>query len=146
MGTRWAAAGDAEHIRNTNLLKPCFVYTIDVAQKTISPNWIWKLTLLPKLIVQFSGKKVNNRRKASHTSAGSEINFNGNVCCDPSEIVHGWGQYFSSLYSDTYREHYDAEFQSHVKERVRTITSELPASCPERRHCMHIGGRSCKRT
>ena len=74
-------------------------------------------------------KKVNNRRKASHTSAGSEINFNGNVCRDPSEIVHGWGQYFSNLYSDTYREHYDAEFQSHVEERVRTITSELPASC-----------------
>ena len=85
--------------------------------------------MLPKLIVLFSGKKVNNRRKASHTSADSEINFNGNVCRDPSEIVHGWGQYFSNLYSDTYREHYDAEFQSHVEERVRTITSELPASC-----------------
>ena len=74
-------------------------------------------------------KKVNNRRKMSHTSAGSALNFNGNVCRDPSEIVDGWGQYFSNLYSDTHRDHYDVEFQAHVGERVRTIISDLPISC-----------------
>ena len=63
-------------------------------------------------------KKVNNRRKTSHTSAGSELNYNGNVCRDPSEIVDGWGQYFFNLYSDTHRDHYDVEFQAHVEERV----------------------------
>ena len=46
-------------------------------------------------------KKVNNRQKASHSSAGSEINLSGNVCHDPSETVHGWGQYLSKLFSDT---------------------------------------------
>ncbi|MCG8112938.1 MAG: reverse transcriptase family protein [Candidatus Thiodiazotropha taylori] len=74
-------------------------------------------------------KKINNRRKASHTSAGSEMNFNGNVCRDPLEIANGWGNYFSDLYSDTEREHYDVGFQSQVEEKVRTIKIESSTYC-----------------
>ena len=77
-------------------------------------------------------KKVNNRRKTSHTSAGSEINFSGTVCRDPSDIVQGWGQYFSNLYSDTQRDHYDTEFQSGIEESVQRIISNFPISCRNR--------------
>ena len=77
-------------------------------------------------------KKVNNRRKTSHTSAGSEMNFSGNVYRDPSEIVRGWGQYFSKLYSDTKRDHYDVEFETQVEEKVRSIVEEFPSSCQDR--------------
>ena len=59
----------------------------------------------------------------------SEINFSGNVCRDPSEIVHRWGQYFSKLYSDTERDHYDVDFQSQVEGKVRTIIEACSSSC-----------------
>lgn len=88
-----------------------------------------KLTKLPKSIVQYSGKKVKNRQKSSHTSAGSELNFDGRVCRDPSEIVNRWGQCFSNLCSGTHRDHYDVDFQANVEDRVRTIISDLPISC-----------------
>ena len=75
-------------------------------------------------------KKVNNRRMASHTSAGSEIKFRDKVCRDPAEIAAGWGQYFCELYSDLDRAHYDSNFQSYVERKVNSIFEEL-SSCEE---------------
>ena len=60
------------------------------------------------------------------------MNFSGNVYRDPSEIVRGWGQYFSKLYSDTKRDHYDVEFETQVEEKVRSIVEEFPSSCQDR--------------
>ena len=75
-------------------------------------------------------KKVNNRRMASHTSAGSEIKFRDKVCRGPAEIAAGWGQYFCELYSDLDRAHYDSNFQSYVERKVNSIFEEL-SSCEE---------------
>ena len=74
---------------------------------------------------------MNNRRKTSHTSAGTEINFSETVCRD---LLDGdsRGQYFSNLYSDTQRDHYDTEFQSGVEESVQRIISNFPISCGNR--------------
>ena len=77
-----------------------------------------------------SWKKINNRRMASHTSAGSEIKFRDKVCRDPAEIAAGWGQYFCELYFDLDRIHYDSNFQSYVERKVNSIFEEL-SSCEE---------------
>ena len=77
------------------------------------------------MTVQYFGRRVNSRRKASHTSAGSEMNFSENVCRDPSEIVHGWGQYFSKLYSDTKRDHYDDHYDVVLKRRFEQLLRVL---------------------
>ena len=87
--------------------------------------------------MQYFGKKVTNRRKASHTSAGSEINFSGNVC-QPFRNSAWWGQYFSKLYSDTERDHYDVDFQSRVEGKVRTVLEEFSSSSSCR-----DGGTAC---
>ncbi|MCG7876973.1 MAG: reverse transcriptase domain-containing protein, partial [Candidatus Thiodiazotropha endolucinida] len=81
-------------------------------------------------------KRVNYRRKTSHTSAGCEIKFCDVVCRDPAEIASGWGQYFRNLYSDVQRDHFDAVFHAHVEQRVKTITETI-SSC-ERRDTVYI--------
>ena len=75
---------------------------------------------------------MNNRRKTSHTSAGSEINFSETVCRDLLDILQGWGQYFSNLYSDIQRDHYDTEFQSGVEGSAQRIISNFHISCGNR--------------
>ena len=65
------------------------------------------------LTALFSTKK-NNRRKSKSSSEGLEVEFNGQMYRDPQQIVTGWGQYFQNLYSDTEREHFDAQFKSQV--------------------------------
>ena len=60
------------------------------------------------------------------------MNFSGNVYRNSSEIVRGWGQYFSKLYSDTKRDHYDVEFETQVQEKVRSIVEEFPSPCQDR--------------
>ena len=84
--------------------------------------------MLPKLVMQFSGKTTGERRLILR----QVLKYILTAMCDPLQIVHGWGQYFSNMYSDTYRKHYDVEFQSYVEEKDQTITSELPASCRSR--------------
>lgn len=39
----------------------------------------------------FFWKKINFRRKLSVSHAGNEIEFNGQVHCDPEDIANGWG-------------------------------------------------------
>ena len=48
-------------------------------------------------------RENNNRQKTKSSSLGSELEFSGQMCCDPQQIVTGWGQYFQKLYSDTER-------------------------------------------
>ena len=58
-----------------------------------------------------------------------ELKYCTFTICIITYQAYEWGQFFSNLYSDTHRDHYDVEFQAHVEERVRTITSDLPISC-----------------
>ena len=79
----------------------------------------------------FFWKKINNRRKSKSSSAGSEVEFNGQMCRDPQQIVTGWGQYFQNLYSDTEREHFDAQFKSQVDHQMQGILNGLSQSCSD---------------
>ena len=46
-------------------------------------------------------------------------------CRDPDQVVSGWGDYFTDLYSDTDRPHYDSNFQREVDTRVKFIKEEI---------------------
>ena len=39
-------------------------------------------------------KNINNRRKSKSLSVGSEVEFNGQICRDPQQIVTGCGNIF----------------------------------------------------
>ena len=77
----------------------------------------------------FFWRKVNSRRKQSHSNAGSEIRFGDNVCRDPEQIASEWGGYFRKLYEESESPDFDSDFKSSIDSQVHDITSEFPSSC-----------------
>ena len=83
-----------------------------------------KLTLLPRkthaksMLIprKIHGKKSRDMRNSTFVSV-RDINITLTVL------------YFSNLYSDTQRDHYDTEFQSGIEESVQRIISNFPISC-----------------
>ena len=71
----------------------------------------------------FFWKKVNSRRKQSHSIAGSEIRFDGKTCRDPEQIASEWGGYFRKLYTESESPDLDSDFKVRIDEQVRVITS-----------------------
>ena len=53
------------------------------------------------------------------------MKFGTTVCRDPDQFVSDWGNYFTDLYTDTERPHYDSKFQRIVDTRVKFIKEEI---------------------
>ena len=62
--------------------------------------------------------KLVNRRKSGHSSVGSTIKFDGNICRAPDEICEKWGDYFSSLYSKDDPDAFDSDHYREVTTKV----------------------------
>ena len=69
--------------------------------------------------------KLVNRRKSGHSSAGSSIKFDGNICRSPDEICEKWGDYFSSLYSEDDPDAFDSVHYREVITRVDILKSRV---------------------
>jgi exonuclease III len=58
-----------------------------------------------------------------------EMQFENKTCTLTSEIVDGWAQYFSKLYSPLCTEEFDEEFKQRVKDKLNKMLEEDPGYC-----------------
>ena len=69
--------------------------------------------------------KLVNRRKSGHSSVGSTIKFDGNICRAPDEICEKWGDYFSSLYSEDDPDAFDSDHYREVTTKVDNLKNRV---------------------
>ncbi len=89
-------------------------------------------------------KLYNRRKKRSCNAAGTEINFEGQMCRDSDLITAGWGNYFKELYSPSYETYFDAEHISTVREHVNTIKQRQIPTLTESHYTPHFSTMDVK--